>query len=1015
MANRSQNDRGGSRSSASRSRRSGEEARSEGDALAESFYRQLTKAARRLAGEDDEDLARTGRRIWHFLGFNRRRLGNIFQSVSKEARLTLAALPYLLHVNLPRLPGHAGPTANINGINNFEFNRTIADSVKTLFGMDEPPPPAPRFRPLIRSVFMSTDLGTLGQGERRTVTIYLIADTRLLGEPAQEALENRNADLHKWAKRRGLFLQFVLLDPNMVQNGDFGEVQGEPERGALALEQFYREAIYVSGEIPIWWCAAPDADAREYQEATKLVERCGFGVISAFMDLGPINLPSIDVRRRAMLARLNHEEASPLALLLNFALLIYQSDDVTPLCDRLKAQVFRGSAVAQFLDPYVLLFDAVAEELAQRGKWNELRLMSRLLYVKVAFNAIGRGNPIDVFEGRFELVRPYILRWGWEQELIDGVDALQNWAYRGVNRFDRQLREFTLGIYRLLAVRAKRTPGRFDDEEVAMLGRRLVAWIGTQPGRVTPQFNYLLQENHPRSALVLSEQVRGRDRKWTLHRCSLRDTEPDMLPPAVYEGESLSAAVTWALANGFYRRGTDVGVLRKKTHVATGAAKNLFSLLEPVVGRPDPLGLAAERFADARQIRRAMLLINFDGTKLIQERAENSGAAHVVTANWDILNYGRDRKNRVEDVAVVSRNSWDEITCRSLSGQRALARAMRHIFTDLDPSEGFHAAPEVIVPDERHLRVTRNRVQRLLDAAAEAMTDSVRPNERRVFLYESGGEFQALCRNRTKIRVRDARGLRGVVRTLNAFTETRQEIIFDQLSPSLGDLRVMFERQHSDANMEVCIGWRKTQNGGYILICDETNRVYMRRLPTRGLEDALIRLVRRIIYLIKDRAKDIRTLRRMLRVFELRGGHDAGSRIQLLEDTVRVFTRFSEPRPRHPEIFLRGDLRKGRDGVYMEYGGRDYKPARMGRRYAVNLVRKLLEHRKKYAEFNLFIEASTVRFQETTRERRDACIVRQLRLIDLYERLLGRALKVSVGAESKVMLSENTHSRGGAR
>jgi len=487
-----------------------------------------------------------------------------------------------------------------------------------------------------------------------------------------------------------------------------------------------------------------------------------------------------------------------------------------------------------------------------------------------------------------------------------------------------------------------------------------------------------------------------------------------MLPPAVYEGESLTSAVTWALANGFYRRGTDVGVIRKKTHVGSNAAKSLFSSLEPVVGRPDPLGLAAERFADPRQIRRAMLLINFDGTKLIQERAENTGAAHVVTANWDILNYGRDRKNRVEDVAVVSRNSWDEITCRSLSGQRALARALRHMFTDLDPSEGFHAAPEVMVPDERHLRVTRNRVQRLLDSAVEAMSDSVRANERRVFLYESGGEFQALCRSRSKIRVRDARSLRGVVRTLNAFTETRQEIIFDQLSPSLGDLRVMFERQHSDSNMEVCIGWRKTQNGGYILICDETNRVYMRRLPTRGLEDALIRLVRRIIYLIKDRAKDIRTLRRMLRVFELRGGHDTGSRIQLLEDTVRVFTRFSEPRPRHPEIFLRGDLRKGRDGVFLEYGGRDYKPARMGRRYAVNLVRKLLEHRKKYAEFNLFIEASTVRFQETTRERRDVCIVRQLRLIDLYERLLGRALKVSVGAESKVMMSENPHSRGGA-
>ena len=125
----------------------------------------------------------------------------------------------------------------------------------------------------------------------------------------------------------------------------------------------------------------------------------------------------------------------------------------------------------------------------------------------------------------------------------------------------------------------------------------------------------------------------------------------------------------------------------------------------------------------------------------------------------------------------------------------------------------------------------------------------------------------------------------------------------------------------------------------------------------------------------------------------------------MYEDTVRVL-RLAEPRSTHPEIFLRGDFRQGRNGVYLEYNDTIYSPDEMGRRFAVNLINQLLADRQKFTDFNLFIEASTVKFDDIDERSSGGSIVRHLRLIDIYERLLVRALKCVRGSPTKVMLSK---------
>jgi hypothetical protein len=172
-----------------------------------------------------------------------------------------------------------------------------------------------------------------------------------------------------------------------------------------------------------------------------------------------------------------------------------------------------------------------------------------------------------------------------------------------------------------------------------------------------------------------------------------------------------------------------------------------------------------------------------------------------------------------------------------------------------------------------------------------------------------------------------------------------------------------------------------------------------------------MRLLRRIIHHLKDRVRDMRTLRKVLRVFELRDGTAQGDQSQVYEDTVRVLRLLGEPRKSSPQLFLRGRFDEGRDGIYIEYQGEKFSPEEHGRGFACALLVRMLADRDQYANFHLHIEASTVEFEPPVKGQSEKGIVRHLKLIDLYERLLARALKTMHGDPSAVMSSENPFSR----
>ena len=119
-----------------------------------------------------------------------------------------------------------------------------------------------------------------------------------------------------------------------------------------------------------------------------------------------------------------------------------------------------------------------------------------------------------------------------------------------------------------------------------------------------------------------------------------------------------------------------------------------------------------------------------------------------------------------------------------------------------------------------------------------------------------------------------------------------------------------------------------------------------------------------------------------------------------------------EPRASHPEVYLKGDLSYGRNGLYFEYNGERFSPADSGRRFALELVEKMLADRQQYTHFDLHIEAAHIQFPDNPSTRSVVSVSRQLRVIDLYERLLARALLSLKGQGKNYLSSFNTFRRG---
>ena len=988
----------------------------EGVPFAADFFGEMLRAARALP--PTAGMVELARNVERYLLFTQSKLANVYEALRAKDRETFSVIPFLLHANVPGLPGYQAGDDAPYGVVNYEQNSTIRQALTDVFPGRRIDRNQAVYRPVIRSLLAMGSVGTIGQTGKSDIDYWVVVDEGSLSPHQQSLLVARIEGIEEWARKRGLDCHFFLVDTVRSVRDDFGGAGDDPEsagsaQGKLLKEEFYRTAIYIGGQMPVWWIAPLGVDHDGYSRLVEALQIAPLPPSLSFVDLGYVGEIDRGEFFGAALWQINKSLRSPFKSLLKMALLAKYLDEEQPalLCDVLKARVFAGESAPQFTDPYVLLFDAISEYFANRGDWEAFRLVQKCFYLKVGLKLSRSRLDRARFVQRFRVMSAYITRWGWDAELLAELDSLESWSADRVDAMGQEIRHFMLGLYRHLIERARASAVRINEADVTILGRRLFACFGHESGKVRHLFTYFLREARTEERFVVLEVPEARpEAHWEVHR-ALKREEVANRPPPMMVAATLTEIAAWLSFNGLFHTGTVVGLIARNTQTSIAEFRATLERFHSTFECPDPFSIPPVSFLAPRKTRRAALVINLDLAKGVGNEAEAAGV-YYLPENWDILNYGRERTSQLVDVSVVTLNSWGEVFCRRHLGNRALPAALRELFDGIDPESPLEAPCEILAPHDRTLPAVRNRLRVILDLSRHVLLEDLPTRESRTFVYEVGGRFQVVHRSADGQRLSVARSVRGVTRLLGNAGYDQQSVYIDKLSPTLGDLRAMVERHTDDRDPHVYVGWRQVGDAGYVIVCDATRRVYLSAARGEGAVEALLmRIVRRILNHVRSYVTSAKALRRALRVFELRAGRALGQPTELAEDTTRVLSELASGGARHVELWLEGDATRGRQGVGIRYGHEVFTPDQFGRLFALQAVRRIAESRTRYDASAFQIDGSMVDFGRAHhRDGYDPGVVKQLRLIDLYERWMARALAV-YGGEARRTLSSPSRFR----
>ena len=155
----------------------------------------------------------------------------------------------------------------------------------------------------------------------------------------------------------------------------------------------------------------------------------------------------------------------------------------------------------------------------------------------------------------------------------------------------------------------------------------------------------------------------------------------------------------------------------------------------------------------------------------------------------------------------------------------------------------------------------------------------------------------------------------------------------------------------------------------------------------------------------------MRTLRKLLKVYEAKDGLADQTGLQLTDDTVRALRYVGAHPPTTLQVTVGGDLSEGRDGLYYEIGEKRFSASNSGRRFTLECVLHALEVVSKSSDTGFRVEVSNVEFKsDLGTSGTDA--VRHLRFMDVCQAQLFRTVgHLKTGGKS-ILNSVNKFGKG---
>ena len=974
----------------------------EGNSLARYYFERSERAAKSLAEKREGQII--GQNIAHFLQYSRGQLGRTFQDLEPKQRTLFALVPYLINANAPSIPGYQPEPSAPYGLYEIDFNATVMRAVEQTF-RHRKKFTARRGSSLLALLY-ETELGSMVTSGDGSIRFWVIVKSGILEGQQGELLREKMRVISEWLSQKGLPSQFTLIDFDHYQ--EQSERERYPHLKSMSLdllrEHLFARCGFYAGQLPLWWAAPAGIKPESYlklvsgirKTSERYAAQSGAIVESdpssrtlqsfvsdrdqlTFIDLGTIEEPAPSALLDCAFERLTESLKDPFSGLLTMGIHYARTEGVpfSYICDRIKKAVTQGEYEVEQSDFNLIGLDVLSHHFRQGKDRFFQRLFRACLYLRFSPNASRQRQSTR----QAYVMRRYATQWGWEQPLLEELDQFNDWSAEQVDALARVIRGFLLDLYRRMSKEAQSKGIEIDSRSDVIRRRRLSACFENMPAKVPHLFTYFLPKPPQEEHLVFVDNPHvDPSARWEVYRERGRNAGGAPL----YAGETFSWVATWTVFNGLFHPHSVISITSPHSEYNLIEGRALLHKLHYLVSFTPAPELSDEAYITPPQIKR--LLISISPTSF-EEESSNSYAAQ----GWDILNYGQRKKSQLTDISLIMQNSWGEVFCKRYRGEGAFTQAMKALFADGGSRIDLDTPVEVLGPNDRVLPIVRKRVTEIVNNAISVFSSD--DGKSRIFAYEVSGQFQILSSDPKHSRMSTARSLRGVIRRCGQLSTYDQELLIDQLSPSLREIRGLVERMQQDRDAKVYVGWKRSDRLGFVVTCDERGRLFFQQSSARETRLSVMRIVRRALPYLRARgvvsAKD---MSRALRVFEFQEGQVVGGRkLVFNESTGSVLRALSQAYTGTAGLWLVGEFDEGRSGLGLLYGKERFMASRYGSSFVYACVKHIIEKQGLDDPETWTLDGSKVVFGPRYRELGEGA-VQHLRLVSLYQKEITKAL-----------------------
>ncbi|PIQ99010.1 MAG: adenylate cyclase [Nitrospinae bacterium CG11_big_fil_rev_8_21_14_0_20_45_15] len=626
-----------------------------------------------------------------FLKFNRYKIDRTLKTLSEVDRLIFAAIPRLLHIHQPDLPGYFESDEPVPcGIYNFKIDKESEVACEKLF------PNAVLRRnehldPVIHSVLLMGSVGSIAQTKKSDLDYTLLIDKTQFNEKSLALFQKKLQLIEKWTwDNYHLETHFFTNDYNEVKNNIFGESDSESTGSALAIllkEEMFRTIITVNGRVPFWWIVPVKTDDERYEQLYKLLQS-GKTLLDKgeFIDMGNVHDISPGEFFGGSIWALIKSFKSPFKTLMKMGLLEeYMFNDTASnlLCHEVKQKVF-DKVPYEKIDAYLLMFDRVEKFFSEAKNDNEVDALRSAFYLKVGTKI----EPED-FEETPTFWKKNILiqmmnKWQWTPFKVEQLNQYTDWQIMQKVALGNRVNKILMACYKNISEENKNldpSESLITEKDTHLLGRKLFSFFRKAPNKVENLTAMVDGKTTEKKLTLLCEQSSAKERpQWYLVRgrtlAFIEHVPKDDVIKNFASYQSMLAFI--AFNKLFVENETDFLLRAESQPVKEEDVRHLMSKLSSAINSVNIASISNEALMSDARIGQLFLDIDF-GTPL-PPNVEN-GNIKACLNNKELNRFINKQIEQIRHVSATYMTSWGELFCKTYSGVNCMGR----MFTELSP------------------------------------------------------------------------------------------------------------------------------------------------------------------------------------------------------------------------------------------------------------------------------------------------------------------------------------------